>query len=38
MKNAFLGLDAGGILLPVGVMLGLTAVCTGVAVRFFRWE
>ena len=38
MKNAFLGLDAGGILLPVGVMLGLTAACTGLAVRFFRWE
>ena len=38
MKNAFLGIGAGGVLLPVGVMLGLTALCTVLSVRFFRWE
>lgn len=38
MKNAFLGLDGGSTLAPVLVMLAVTAVCTGLAVRFFRWE
>ena len=38
MKNAFLGIGAGGILLPVCVMLGVTALCSCLAVRFFRWE
>ena len=38
MKNAFLGVSAGSILLPVCVMLGLTALCTVLSVRFFRWE
>ena len=38
MKNSFLGIGAGNVLLPVGVMLGLTALCTVLSVRFFRWE
>ncbi len=38
MKNAFLGISAEGALLPVCVMLGLTALCVGLAIRFFRWE
>ena len=38
MKNAFLGVNAGSVLLPVCVMLGLTALCTLFSVRFFRWE
>lgn len=38
MKNAFLGVSTGNILLPVCVMLGVTAICTVLAVRFFRWE
>ena len=38
MKNAFLGIGAGSALLPVCVMLGLTALCTALSVRFFRWE
>lgn len=38
MKNAFLGVGTGNILLPVCVMLGLTALCAGFSVRFFRWE
>ena len=38
MKNAFLGIGAGSALLPVCVMLGLTALCTLFSVRFFRWE
>lgn len=28
MKNAFIGADTGSVLLPVCVMLGLTALCT----------
>ena len=38
MKNAFLGISAGSVLLPICVMLGLTALCAGLAIRFFRWE
>ena len=38
MKNAFIGADTGNVLLPVCVMLGLTALCTALSVRFFRWE
>ena len=38
MKNAFLGIGADGILIPICVMLGVTALCTVLSVRFFRWE
>lgn len=38
MKNAFLGIGAESVLLPVCVMLGVTALCTAFAVCFFRWE
>ena len=38
MKNAFIGADTGNVLLPVCVMLGRTALCTALSVRFFRWE
>lgn len=38
MKNTFLGISAGSVLLPIGVMLGVTALCTVLAVRFFHWE
>lgn len=38
MKDAFLGVHAGSYLLLVGVMAALTALCTLLSVRFFRWE
>ena len=38
MKNTFLGIDTDSVLLPICVMIGVTALCTGLAVRFFRWE
>lgn len=38
MKNTFLGISTGSILLPICVMLVLTTVCTVLAIRFFRWE
>ena len=38
MKNAFLGIGADSILLPICVMLGVTALCTALSVHFFRWE
>ena len=28
----------GSVLLPIGVMFGTAALCTALAVRFFRWE
>ena len=38
MKHAFLGISTGSVLLPVCVMAGTGVLCTGLAVRFFRWE
>ena len=38
MKNTFLGVNTGSILLPLCVMIGVAALCTILAVRFFRWE
>ena len=38
MKNTFLGISTGSVLLPVGVMAGAAALCVGLSVRFFRWE
>ena len=38
MKNTFLGVSTGSILLPLCVMIGVAALCTILAVFFFRWE
>ena len=38
MKNTFLGVSTGSILLPLCVMIGVAALYTILAVRFFRWE
>lgn len=38
MKNTFFGINMGNALLPICVMAGVTALCTILAVRFFRWE
>lgn len=38
MKHAFLGIGPGSILPPICVMLTLTALCTLLSLRFFRWE
>lgn len=38
MKSAFLGLPIENALFPVTVMAAVTAICTGIAVKFFKWE
>lgn len=38
MKNTFLGLGTENCTIPIMVMLGVIVVCTGIAVRFFKWE
>lgn len=38
MKNAFLGIRTGSILLPICVLVGVAALCIAFAIRFFRWE
>lgn len=38
MKNTFLGLDTGNVLMPIAVMVGVMVICVGGAVRFFKWE
>lgn len=38
MKSAFLGLPIENALFPVMVMAAVTAICTGIAVKFFKWE
>ncbi|MGN0618142.1 MAG: ABC transporter permease [Ruminiclostridium sp.] len=38
MKSAFLGLPIENAWVSVTVMAAVTVICTGIAVRFFRWE
>lgn len=38
MKSAFLGLPEENRWLPVIIMSTVAIVCTGIAVRFFKWE
>ncbi len=38
MKAAFLGLTVEHSVLPIIVMLCVTLVCSGIAVKFFKWE
>ena len=38
MKHTFLGIGTDSVLLPICVMIGVTALCTGPAVRLFGWE
>lgn len=38
MKSAFLGLPAQNVWFPVVDMVAVTVICTGIAVKFFKWE
>lgn len=38
MKHSFLGMETGSVLIPAAVMILVMLVCTGLAIRFFRWE
>ena len=38
LKAAFLGLPAENVWLPLGIICGLALICSGLAVRFFKWE
>ncbi len=38
LKAASLGLPVNDVLLPVVVMIVLMVICTGVSIRFFKWE
>ena len=38
MKATSLGLSTGTIWLPIAVMAVVTMICTGVAVKYFKWE
>lgn len=38
LKTASLGLENNSILIPALVMLVIAAVCTGVSLKFFKWE
>lgn len=38
MKSTFLGLPIGNVWVPVAVMAAVTVICTGISVRFFKWE
>ncbi|MGN0675461.1 MAG: ABC transporter permease [Oscillospiraceae bacterium] len=38
MKSAFLGLPIENVWVSVIVMAAVTVICTGIAVRFFKWE
>lgn len=38
MKETFLGLPGGNIWLPIVTMVAVTAFCTGIGVKWFKWE
>jgi len=38
LKFATLGLPMDNVLLPIIAMVAIAAICSFVAVRFFRWE
>jgi ABC-2 type transport system permease protein len=38
IKATSLGLPMEGVLLPVAVMILLAVICTGISIRFFKWE
>ena len=38
MKSAFLGLTIDDVWVPIAIMSAVTVVCTGIAVKFFKWE
>ena len=38
MKASFLGLPVDHIEIPIIVMAAVTALCTGIAVKYFKWE
>lgn len=38
MESAFLGLETENVWIPIAVMAAVTVICTGIAVKFFRWE
>ena len=38
MKHSFLGVSTGNVLIPVTVIIVVMLLCTGLAIRFFRWE
>jgi ABC-2 type transport system permease protein len=38
LKGASLGLQTENVLIPVVVMAAITLVCTGLSVKFFKWE
>ncbi|QOX62976.1 ABC transporter permease [Anoxybacterium hadale] len=38
LKAMSLGLQAGEVFLPIVIMLSIAVICTGISIRFFRWE
>lgn len=38
MKETSLGLPVGSVWLPITVMGAVTILCTGIAVKCFKWE
>ena len=38
MKSAFLGVTIDNVWVPIAIMSAVTVVCTGIAVKFFKWE
>lgn len=38
LKAASLGLKADSVIIPIIVMIAIGLICTGIALRFFKWE
>ena len=38
MEQSFLGISTGTVWIPVTMMIIVMLLCTGLSIRFFRWE
>ncbi|MHB1153902.1 MAG: ABC transporter permease [Eubacteriales bacterium] len=38
LKVAVIGMSTGDVILPICILTGITIVCSGIAIKFFKWE
>ena len=38
LKAASLGISVDNVMVPMIVMVAIAIICTGIAIRFFKWE
>ena len=38
LKCTSLGLPVGNVVFPIALMIGISVICSGIAIKFFKWE